>query len=64
MPQKVSPVSTLALTYTLEHIVIETVRLLREKGYEPPVWVSGNLPGGDEMNRKLIQKYKGRIRLV
>ncbi len=64
MPQKVAPVSTLALTYTLEHIVIETVRLLREKGYEPPVWVSGNLPGGDEMNRKLIQKYKGRIRLV
>jgi uncharacterized phosphosugar-binding protein len=64
MPQKVAPVSTVVLAYTLNLIVIETVRLMLEKGIEPPVWVSANLPGGDEMNRKHIQKYKGRIRLM
>lgn len=64
MPQKVAPVSTLVLSYTLNLMVIETVRLLLEKGFEPPVWTSANLPGGDQMNRKHIQKYKGRIRLM
>jgi uncharacterized phosphosugar-binding protein len=64
MPQKVAPVSTLVLSYTLNLMVIETVRLLLEKGLEPPVWTSANLPGGDQMNKKHIQKYKGRIRLM
>ena len=64
MPQKVAPVSTVVLSYTLNLMVIETVRLLLEKGIEPPVWVSANLPEGDEMNRKHIRKYKGRLRLM
>lgn len=64
VPQKVAPVSTLVNSYTLNQIVIETVRLLLEKGFEPPIWVSANLPGGEQMNQKHIQKYKGRIRLM
>jgi uncharacterized phosphosugar-binding protein len=64
LPQKVAPVSTVVLSYTLNLMVIETVRLLLEKGFEPPVWTSANLPGGEQMNKKHIQKYKGRIRLM
>ena len=61
---RVAPVSTLVLSYTLNLMVIETVRLLKERGHEPPVWTSGNMPGGQEAGRKLIEKYRSRIRLM
>ncbi len=61
---RVAPVSTLVLSYTLNLMVIETVRLLKEQGREPPIWTSGNMPGGQEAGRKLIEKYRSRIRLM
>jgi uncharacterized phosphosugar-binding protein len=61
---KVAPVSTLVLSYTLNLMVIETVRLLKERGVEPPIWISGNMPGGQEAGQKLIAKYRSRIRLM
>ncbi len=61
---RVAPVSTLVLSYTLNLMVIETVRLLKERGIEPPVWTSGNMPGGEEAGRKLLEKYRPRIRLM
>lgn len=64
MVEKIAPVSTVIVSYTLNLLEIETVRQLLEAGVQPPVWRSGNLPGGDEVNRKYIDKYKGRIRLL
>jgi uncharacterized phosphosugar-binding protein len=62
--QKTSPTSTFSLAYTLNLIVIETVRLLLEAGHDPLVWTSANMPRGDELNRRCIAKYKGRVRLL
>lgn len=64
LAEKTSPTSTFSLAYTLNLIVIETVRLLLESGNEPLVWTSANMPGGDELNRHCIAKYKGRVRLL
>jgi uncharacterized phosphosugar-binding protein len=64
LAQTTSPTSTFSLAYTLNLIVIETVRLLLEGGHEPMVWTSANMPGGDEKNRRNIEKYRGRIRLL
>lgn len=64
LTQKVAPVSTLVISYTLNLIVIETARLLLAKGCKPPIWTSANLPGGEEMNRDYIERYRGRIRLL
>jgi uncharacterized phosphosugar-binding protein len=61
---RVAPVSTLVLSYTLNLMVIETVRLLKERGVEPPVWTSANMPGGMEAGRKLVEKYRCRLRLM
>ncbi len=61
---RVAPVSTLVLSYTLNLMVIETVRLLKEQGHEPPIWTSANMPGGQEAGRKLVEKYRSRIRLM
>jgi len=41
----------------MNHLVIETVRALQEMGVEPPVFRSANLPGGDDHNQKLFERY-------
>ncbi len=60
--QKVGPTSTLANCFTINLVVVETVRQLVEKGYDPPLWMSANIPGGDESNRKYEEKYGFRIK--
>jgi len=62
LEQKVAPVSTLCSSFTLNLMVIKTVGKILEKGGTPPIWMSGNLPGGDEANKKFEEKYSARIR--
>ncbi|MEM1574119.1 MAG: SIS domain-containing protein [Candidatus Methanomethylicaceae archaeon] len=61
-PQKVSPVSTILTAFTINCLVAATAKKLSERGIQPPIWRSGNIPGGDEYNRKWFEKYKGRIK--
>ncbi len=64
LSQKVGPTSTLVNCFTLNLLVIKTVELLLKKGFKPPIWMSANIPGGDEANREFIAKYKKRVRLL
>lgn len=61
LPQKVAPTSTIAGVYILNAIVARVVEILVEKGIEPPIFLSGNLDGGDEYNARKLQEYKDRI---
>lgn len=58
----VGPVSTLASTFLLNSVVCLAVEMMHEMGAELPIWKSANAPGGDEANRRWIEKYRGRIR--
>lgn len=60
--ERVGPVSTVATAFTIECMVVETVELLLQRGIDPPVWKSGNSPGGDEYNQKWLDKYVGVIK--
>jgi uncharacterized phosphosugar-binding protein len=60
--ERVGPVSTIATAFTVESIVVETIDLLLRRGIDPPVWKSGNSPGGDEYNQKYLDKYAGVIK--
>jgi uncharacterized phosphosugar-binding protein len=60
--QKVAPVSTIINSFIVNSIVARTVEKLIEKGIDPPIWTSANIPGGEEVNKKWIEKYKGRIK--
>jgi uncharacterized phosphosugar-binding protein len=62
LKQKVGPVSTIANAFAIECMVVETVDLLIQRGIDPPVWKSGNSPGGDEHNQKYLDKYVGVIK--
>jgi uncharacterized phosphosugar-binding protein len=60
--QKTGSTSTFCNVFTINMLVIETVKRLVEMGVQPPLWMSANLPGGDEANRSLEEKYIPRIK--
>lgn len=64
MAENIAAVSTFANAYTLNCIVIRTVAKLQERGIEPPVWRSGNAPGGDEANARFIGQFRHRVRAL
>jgi uncharacterized phosphosugar-binding protein len=41
--------------------VVEIVARLLQRGIEPPVFLSANLDAGDAHNKRLLDKYKGRL---
>jgi uncharacterized phosphosugar-binding protein len=58
----IAAVSTFANAFALNCLVIRTVALLAERGIEPPVWRSGNAPGGDAANARFLGRFRGRVR--
>jgi len=62
LDQKVSPVSTILTAFILNSIVALVAEKLMKKGVTPPVWMSGNIPGGDERNKEYFEKYRGKIK--
>lgn len=61
---KVGPTSLITGAFIINSIVCNVVERFVLKGLVPPVYLSANLPGGDEHNRQLEAKYKGRITLL
>ena len=64
LPIKMTPVSTIASTYIINSILAEGTRMALDEGVSVPVYMSGNIPGGVEYNKALIEKYKERIRCL
>ena len=62
--QKIGALSTYANAYVMNCIVIEAINMLVNEGVNPPVWRSGNCPGGDEWNNQFIDRFKGYIRCL
>lgn len=60
----ISPISTITHGYIVRRIEIESITYMLSKGFDPPVWVSANVQGGDDINEKYISKYYDRIKLM
>jgi uncharacterized phosphosugar-binding protein len=60
--QKVGPTATICNVVAINSLMIEIVKALKAMGIEPPIWTSANLPGGDEKNRRLEEKYIPLVR--
>jgi uncharacterized phosphosugar-binding protein len=60
--ERIAAVSTYANAFALNCLVIRTIAKLAERGIEPPVWRSGNAPGGDEANARFLNRFVGRVR--
>ncbi len=57
----VGPTSLLAGAYIINSLTCRVVELFLAQGLTPPVYLSANVPGGDEHNRELEARYRGRI---
>ena len=62
IPVKVGPSSTLAVALCLNMLVVTTIEVLLSWGVSPPVWMSANIPGGDEFNEDFLNKLTGIIK--
>ena len=58
------PTSTVVGAVILNAIFAESIKIMADNGYEPPVFLSGNIDGADEHNEKIIKKYQDRIPLL
>ncbi|UCF98938.1 MAG: sugar isomerase domain-containing protein [Spirochaetaceae bacterium] len=60
----ISPISTITDGYIVRRIEIEAIKYMLSKGVRPPVWVSANLPDGDEKNQQYIDQYFDKVKLM
>lgn len=59
-----SPTSTAIGATILNAVLAESIAIMAENGFNPPVFLSGNIAGADDHNRSLVQKYEKRIPLL
>ncbi len=60
-PQKIASSSTVVGAALLNAAVARASEILLERGLEPPVFMSGNIDGGDAYNKKVIAAHKDNI---
>ena len=58
---KAGATSTVIGTAIIEAITTGAAEILLERGIDPPVIISANVPAGDAHNRTLALKYRDRL---
>ncbi|MED5016171.1 SIS domain-containing protein [Paenibacillus chibensis] len=58
---KTAPLSTVTGITMMHAVISQTIELLIQRGLTPPVFLSANLEGGDEHNKKLLEEYRHQI---
>lgn len=59
-----APTSTVVGAVILNAIFAEAIKIMADKNFEPPIFLSGNIDGADSHNEQLVEKYRGRIGLL
>jgi len=59
---KLGPTSGVVGAALLQGLMVQVAQTLAQKGHEPPVWVSFNVPGGLDINARHIETYGKRIK--
>ena len=58
----IAPTSTMVDAFLAHRMVAEAVATMVERGLDPPIFRSANLPNGDEHNAALIERYRNRVK--
>lgn len=58
----IGAVSSIVSSYIAQSLVLEIVNLFVENNIIPPIYMSANLEGGDEHNKKIYEEYKQRVK--
>jgi uncharacterized phosphosugar-binding protein len=59
---RVGALSSIAGIYLVQRLALSVIDEYLRAGELPPIFASSNVPGGDEWNQGLVEKYRGRIR--
>ena len=59
-----APTSTVIGAAILQAIVCGVVETLQERGTDPEVFCSSNVDGGDAVNHRFIERYRGEIPML
>ncbi len=59
--QRTGPLSTVLGAVVVNSLVCQTIANLVERGIDPPIYISANMPGGDEHNARLLAENADRI---
>jgi len=59
---KIASSSTIANCFIMQCLFSLVVEKLVQRGITPPIWKSANIPGGDEANKKYLEKYAKRVK--
>jgi uncharacterized phosphosugar-binding protein len=63
-PQRIGGSCNVLACFCINWLVMETIQHCLQAGLEPPVWRSANVPGGDEFNAALLDKYTPRVKAL
>ena len=58
---KVGPSSTILGAFIIEAMTARAAELMLDKGFEPPLLITANAPGGDEHNKIVAAKYRDKL---
>lgn len=58
----VGAISSITAAYVAQLLTLGVARTIADRGETPPMYISANIPGGDEHNSTLEDRYRGRIR--
>ena len=61
LPVKTAPTSTAIGAVLVNAIAARAIERMLEAGFEPPVFLSANLDGGDEHNRRMMDAFHDNI---
>ncbi|GGS29077.1 SIS domain-containing protein [Streptomyces griseoviridis] len=61
VPAPFAPASTVVTAALLQAVLATTAAVLADRGTEPPLLRSGNVDGGHEWNRRVLEQYGDRI---
>jgi uncharacterized phosphosugar-binding protein len=61
---RIGPLSTVIGSALLQAVIVQTTANLLTRGLAPPVFVSSNLPGGEEHNQAILTRYRNRLRYL
>jgi len=62
LPGRICATSTIAGALIVDMIIAQTVQNLMDRGITPPVFISANVDGGDEHNKRIFAKYQRNIK--
>lgn len=60
----IGAVSSITAAYIAQLLTIGTATRIQTAGKVPPMYLSANIPGGDEHNRAYEEQYRGKIRRI